>query len=102
MENWSNYVAEDKAVAKEGELDEGMGMAEKVLHAGVLTAWLAGAVRAADRGDPTAPVADVVGAMYEIAKEIPPDEKINATSFMKALATKLANEASEVVSGEED
>ena len=95
MENWSNYVAEDEAVAKEEELDEGMGMAEKALHAGILATWLAGAADAAAHGDPTAPVAHVLDAMYEIAKDMPPDEEINAATFAKHLGKKLVGMGSE-------
>lgn len=74
---------------EEEELDEGMGMAEKALHAGILATWLAGAADAAAHGDPTAPVAHVLDAMYEIAKDMPPDEEINAATFAKHLGKKL-------------
>jgi hypothetical protein len=95
MENWSSYVAETEGATKEEELYEGMGMAEKALHAGVLAAWLAGAADAAAHGDPTAPVAHVLDAMYKIAKDMPPEEEINAATFAKHLGKKLVGMDSE-------
>ena len=71
------------------DLDEGMGMAEKVLHAGVLATWLAGAADAAAHGDPTAPAIHVLDAMYEIAKDMPADQEINAATFAKHFGKKL-------------
>ena len=95
MENWSNYVAENE----EKTLDE--GLANKAAAIPVLVAALWGA-DATKHGDVTTPVQHVFDVMQVVANEIPEGEEINAASFMKALATELANKASEVVSGEED
>ena len=75
---------------EEEELDEGMSTLEKALTAGVLSTWLGGIADAIAHDDPTAPVSHVLDAMYEIAKDMPPGEKVTAGSFAKHLGGKLA------------
>jgi hypothetical protein len=95
MENWSNYVAENE----ENTLDEGAMNKASAIPVLIAALWGGDAMK---HGDVTTPVQHVFDVMQVVANDIPEGEEINAASFMKALASKLSEKASEVVSGEED
>lgn len=90
----------EEVLMKEEGLDEGeIGKLEGLMHAGVIATWLAGIADAAYHQEPTAPVAHVLDAMYEVAKDMPEGEKINAYTYTKHVMNKLGDL---VIPGEEE
>lgn len=79
-----------QVLMREETLEEGkIGKLEALLHTIVLGTTLGGLLDAVYHQEPTAPVAHVLDAMYEVAKDMPPGEKVTAGSFTKHVIKKI-------------